>query len=136
MPEGRRATLATRCSPCASPAAIACNTLVIENRPRNCEGDAERVGSAARGARPLKPRVRPPCVAVGREFFSDDLTDGFEGRPAVDVLKQRVVDQRLVVSTASPVYRGPKELDHRVVEANRDLGLPGFGLHDGSALAA
>jgi len=94
------------------------------------------MASAARRASPLNPGVRPPRVAVGREFFSDDLTDRFESRPAVDVLKQRGVDQRLVISTASPIYRGPKELDHRVVEANRDLGLPRFGLHDGSALGA
>jgi len=52
------------------------------------------------------------------------------------VLKQRVVDQRLITSAPSSIYCGSKELDHRVVETNRDLRLPRLGYHDGTALGA
>src|SRR3989338_6874866 len=68
-------------------------------RPISRRVSAQRAGSAARGARPLKPGVRPPRIAIGREFFSNDLTDGVESRPPADALKQRVVDERLIVST-------------------------------------
>src|SRR5881397_2235725 len=96
----------------------------------------KRAGSATRGALALTSGIRPPRIAIRREFFSNDLTDGVESRTTVDVLEQRVVDQCLVVSTTGPIYCSPKELDRLVVEANRDLRLPWLGLHDGSALRA
>lgn len=54
---------------------------------RRTSACGERAGSAMRGARPLEPEVRPPRSAIGRELFSNDLTDGIEGRLSVDVLK-------------------------------------------------
>src|SRR5207249_5564918 len=85
---------------------------------------------------PLKPEARASYGAIRREFFSEHLTDGVEGRPSMDVLQQRVVDQRLVVSSTGPIAGRAKEFDHRVVEANGDLGLPWLGLHDGAPLGA
>src|SRR2546425_2316931 len=70
---------------------------------------------------PVHPGVRGPPRPVGRELFAHNLPHDVEGRPPVDVLEQRVIDQRLVVAAASLVDHVPEILKYTVVEANRDL---------------
>src|SRR5439155_15195018 len=96
----------------------------------------ERAGSAARGGPRLRPGLGSPRIPVGRELFPHDLPDRIESRATMNVLEQRVVDQSLVVAATSPIHCGPKELDHCVVQANRDLCLPRLGSDYGSSLRA
>ena len=73
---------------------------------------------------------------VGRELFSHNLAHGVESRSPVDMLKECVVDQSLIVTAASLVDHVPEILDHRVVQANRDLRLPWRGSDDRATLRA
>src|SRR5438034_11197056 len=82
---------------------------------------------------PVHPGVRGQPRPVGRELFAHNLPHDVEGRPPVDVLEQRVIDQRLVVAAASLVDHVPKILKYTVVEANRDLRFPRLRLDDGAA---
>src|SRR5438876_439837 len=50
---------------------------------------------------PVHPAVRGPPRPVGRELFAHNLPHDVEGRPPVDVLEQRVIDQRLVVAASA-----------------------------------
>src|SRR2546427_12939635 len=82
---------------------------------------------------PVHPGVRGPPRPVGRELYAKNLPTDVGGRPPVDVLEQRVIDQRLVVAAASLVDHVPEILKYTVVEANRDLRFPRLRLDDGAA---
>src|SRR3989442_9910506 len=85
---------------------------------------------------PVHPGVRGPPRPVGGELFAQNLPHDVEGRPPVDVLEQRVIDQRLAVAAASLVYHVPEILKYTVVEANRDLRFPPLKLDYGAATLA
>src|SRR5438552_2726204 len=50
--------------------------------------------------------------------------------------EQRVVDQGLVVPAPGLVHHALEVVEHGIVQANRDLRLPGLGPHDWPALRA
>src|SRR2546426_2253632 len=69
---------------------------------------------------PVHPGVRGPPRPVGRELFAHNLPHDVEGRPPVDVLEQRVIDQRLVVAAASLADHVPEILKYTVVRLSSE----------------
>src|SRR5215470_12298246 len=68
-----------------------------------------------------RPRQEPPHRLV--VFFTNDLPQFHRHRLLVDMSYLRVVDEGLVVASASRFDDRPKVVQHRVVQADRDLGL-------------
>src|SRR5207245_8818714 len=99
---------------------------------------------ACGGARRHTPRtpaqlmgeVRPAAATVWSELLPHCLPHDVERRTPVDVLKQCVVDERLVVPSTGLVHESPEVLQYRVIQPNRSLCLARFRLYDGTTLRA
>src|SRR2546426_5996490 len=96
----------------------------------------QRPRSAARSARRPERGFRLTGDAVGSEFLSDGPAHDVEGRTAMDIFKQGVVDKGLVVPPSRCVYETPKIFQDGVVQANGDLRLFRLRFNDGTALRA
>src|SRR4051812_2502028 len=91
-------------------------------------GPALPVGFRTRTGRPS------PTRRGLSQLLANDLPNGFEDRPLMQMRDKRVVDQGLVVASSSLICKLAKSLDHLIVQADGNLCLARLGLHYGSSL--